>query len=87
VLSGASRECLDRRLIAFLAILTCGNFKSLAVIVLNPNAILMDPAVSDFANAVRCHKTYASGEDHGVLAIDVGVVICNVRVLSLGESG
>jgi DNA polymerase-3 subunit gamma/tau len=30
---------------------------------------------------------YASGEDHGVLAIDVGVIICNVKVLSLGESG
>ena len=30
---------------------------------------------------------YASGEDHGVLPIDVGVVICDVRVLSLVESG
>ena len=57
VLSGAFGERLDRRLIVFLAILTCGYFKSLAVVVLDPNAILMDPAVSDFANAVRCHKT------------------------------
>jgi hypothetical protein len=54
---GAFRECFDRRLIVFLAILTCRNFKSLAVVVLNPNAIFVDPAVSDFANAVRCHNT------------------------------
>jgi hypothetical protein len=38
-------------------------------------------------SASAARTTYASGEDHGVLAIDVGVVICNVRVLSLVESG
>ncbi len=81
MLSAAFGECLDRRLIVFLAILTCGNFKSLAVVELNPNAILMDPAVSDFANAVRCHETQYSSllSKSGSLAILAAILRASSR--------
>ena len=42
---GAFGECLDLRLIVFLAILTCGHFKSLTIVILNPKTVFMAPAI------------------------------------------
>jgi hypothetical protein len=49
----AFRQLVDRGFVAFYTILVCGNLKSLAVVVFNPNAVLTNPAVLDFADAMR----------------------------------
>lgn len=49
----AFRQLVDRGFVAFYTILVRGNLKSLAIVVFDPNAVLTNPAVFDFADAMR----------------------------------
>ena len=62
MLALAFRQLVDRGFVAFYTILVSGNLKPLAVVVLDPNAVLINAAVLDFADSVRHGKADQSAK-------------------------